>query len=53
MTFKVSITRRGESMPFWSKVVPTREDADRVARKNQRLIDRQQWEHTIAIEEVP
>lgn len=50
--FEVSITKRGGEGPFWSKVVPTRADADRVAAKNQRLIDRNKWEHTITIKEV-
>lgn len=49
----MTITKTGEARPFWTKVVPTREDADRVARKNQHLIDRERWNHTIAIEEIP
>ncbi len=53
MIYKVAITKTGEDSPFWSKFLPTRADADRVARKNQRLIDREGWKHTIAIEEVP
>lgn len=52
-SFEVSITKRGGEGPFWSKVVPTRADADRVAAKNQRLIDQNKWAHTITIKEVP
>ena len=52
MTYKVSITKRGEDQPFWTKIVSTRKDADRIARKNQRLIDRERFNHTITIEEV-
>jgi hypothetical protein len=53
VTYKVTITKTGETTPFWTKSVPTRADADRVAHKNQRLIDREGWKHTIGIEEVP
>lgn len=53
MTFEVSITKRDDLQPFWSKAVPTRADAERVAAKNQRLIDRHRWEHTITIKEIP
>lgn len=53
MTFKISVTRHGETQPFWTKIVPSRKDAERVVRKNQRLIDREKWDHTIKVEEVP
>jgi hypothetical protein len=52
-TFEVSITHHGDARPFWSKIVSTRADADRIAAKNQRLIDRRKWEHTVTIKEVP
>ncbi len=52
VTFKVSITKDGSLNPFWSKSTPTRADAERVAAKNQRLIDRHEWKHTVTIEEV-
>ena len=51
--FEVSITKHGAEGPFWSKIVTTRKEADRVATKNQRLIDQNKWEHTITIKEVP
>lgn len=44
--------KRGEGQPFWSKLVQTRVDAERVSVKNQRLIDRHGWDRTIAVEEV-
>jgi len=52
VTFKVAIVKRGEDQPFWSKLVQTRADAERVAVKNQRLITRHGWEHMIMVEEV-
>ncbi len=53
MTYRVLIAKYGESQPFWSKIVPSYVDAERVARKNQRLIDRHGWNHVIAIKEDP
>ena len=52
MSYQVLITKHGESRPFWTKTVPTWEDAKRVRRKNQRLIDREGWQHSIEIEEI-
>lgn len=53
MKYAVSITRGNELRPFWTKVVPTEADAERVRRKNQRLIDRHGWDHSVAVTEVP
>lgn len=53
MIFKVSITKRGDTHPFWVKSVATREEAVRIAALNQRLIDLRRWDHTVAIESEP
>jgi len=52
VTFEVSITKRDEVSPFWTKNVDTRTEAERVASLNRRLIDRHKWEHTVTIRPI-
>jgi len=49
--FRVTIAKNGSV--FWRSKRVNRTDADRIRRKNQKLIDSHQWAHTIAIEEAP
>lgn len=52
MKYAVSITKGNEPRPFWTKIVTTEVDAERIRRKNQRLIDKQGWDHRIAVTEL-
>lgn len=51
--FRVAIYKGKEPNPFWrSKKSYSIHDARRVKEKNERLIKRQKWDHTVVIEDV-
>lgn len=45
---RVSIAKAGRV--FWSSQWVSSEKAEDIRRKNQRLIDRERWNHTVTIE---
>lgn len=51
MKYRVAIRQTPDSPePFWRSPLYDREKADKVARKNQRLIQREHWTHVVSIE---
>jgi hypothetical protein len=49
--YRVSIAKNGQI--FWSSQWVSEERAEVIRRKNQRLIDKQGWEHVVTIESAP
>jgi hypothetical protein len=49
--YRVSIAKNGQI--FWSSQWVSEERAEVISRKNQRLIDKQGWEHVVTIESAP
>ena len=50
MSRRVSIAKDGQI--FWSSRWVSRIDAERIRRKNQRLIDQHGWNHVVTVEEM-
>lgn len=47
-SYRVSIAKAGQI--FWSSQWVSRERAEDIRRKNQRLIDKHGWKHVVTIE---